>query len=152
MNDRQGVDKKFRSEDLFTILFEGFSMYPFLKPGDRLVMKKDRPSSINVGDIVLFENDQPGLSRGLIAHRVIRIISKGGYLTKGDNLPRPDPELKSWDQILGQVVLVLRGERLIPLTKGPSGFLGKWIAFLSRRNLTPGILAVKAKHLVGMSR
>jgi hypothetical protein len=79
-------------------------------------------------------------------------MSNGGILTKGDNLSRPDPELEDWDQILGQVVLVLRRERMIPLTRGRSGFAAKWIALLSRKNLTPGILAAKMKNLAGVIR
>jgi hypothetical protein len=83
---------------------------------------------------------------------VIRMMPDRGVLTKGDNLPRADPEPASRHQILGQVVLVLRGDRVIRLTGGPLALAAKWIALLSRRNLTPAILATRVKDLLGMKR
>jgi signal peptidase I len=139
-------------KDQFVIPFKGFSMYPLLKPGDLLVMRSLPSHSFKVGDVILFESGLPDHFEGLIAHRVIRIRPNRRILTKGDNLPRPDPELEDGSRILGQVISVLRGDRMISLTKGPLGFAAKWIAFLSRKNVTPGILAAKMKGLKRKSR
>ena len=127
-------------------------MYPFLRPGDLLVMRAPSSHAFKVGDVILFESGQPGDFEDLIAHRVVRIRPNGRILTKGDNLPRPDPELEDWGRILGRVVSVLRRDRMIPLTKGPLGFAAKWIALLSKKNVTPGILAAKMKGLTGKNR
>jgi len=127
-------------------------MYPFLKPGDLLIMRAPPPLAFKVGDVILFESGPPGRFEGLIAHRVIRIRPNRRILTKGDNLPRPDPELKDGDRILGRAVSVLRNDLMISRTKGPLGFAAKWIAFRSRKNVTPGILAAKMKGLKRKSR
>jgi signal peptidase I len=145
------VDMRSESEGRFIVPFEGFSMYPFLRPGDRLVIRKDAFQTFKVGSIILFRNGRPDHSRQLVAHRVIRIMPNGRILTKGDNLLRPDPELEGWNQILGQVVMILRRERMITLTRGGSGFAAKWIAILSRNNLSPGILALKMKAFIGIN-
>ena len=138
--------------DHFIVPFKGFSMYPFLRPEDLLVMRASSSFAFKVGDVILFESGMPGHFEGLIAHRVIRIGPYARILTKGDNLPQPDPELEDGGRILGQVVSVLRRDRMISLTKGPLGHAAKWIAFLSRKNVTPGILAAKLKGLKRESR
>lgn len=139
-------------KDHFVIPFSGFSMYPFLRPGDFLVVRKLPSHAFKPGDVILFKSGRPGQFEGLIAHRVIRVRSNGEILTKGDNLLRPDPKLEDRSQILGQIVSVLRRDRAIPLDRGPLGFAAKWIALLSRKNATPGILAAKIKDLTGRTR
>jgi hypothetical protein len=150
--EMHGAIRRAGTQDQFIIPFKGFSMYPFLKPGDLLVMRALPFHFFKVGDVILFESGLPAHFEGLIAHRVVRIRPNHRILTKGDNLPRPDPELEDGGRILGRVISVLRRDRMISLTKGPLGFAAKWIAFLSRKNVTPGILAAKMKGLKRKSR
>ena len=147
-----GSVKRPGSRDHFVIPFRGFSMYPFLRPGDLLVVRIPFSHALKVGDVILFTSGQTGHFESVIAHRVIQVNSNGRILTKGDNLPRPDPELENQGPILGQIVSVLRRDRAIPLNRGPLGLAAKWIALLSRKNVTPGILAARIKDLTRKSR
>jgi signal peptidase I len=140
------------TKSTFMIPFEGFSMYPFFRPRDRLIVRRSPCKPVKVGDIILFRPDSTGSPNSLIAHRVIGRTGNSEILTKGDNLPRPDPKLVDQDHVLGQVIYVVRRGRMIPLTGGVHGFGAKWVALLSRKNLTPGILWAKVKDLMGIKR
>jgi signal peptidase I len=148
----QRVGKRSGVEDLFMIPFEGFSMYPFFRPGDSLVVKRYPSEPFKVGDIILFRPVNTGSFHSPIAHRVIGMTAEREILTKGDNLPQPDPKPLGRNQVIGQVIYVVRRGCMIPLTWGKYGFGAKWIALLSRKNLTPGILAARVKALAGMRR
>jgi signal peptidase I len=143
------VIKSSRVDNLFMIPFEGFSMYPLVRPGDRLVVKRYPSGPFKVGDIILFRPSNKGSINSLIAHRVIGMTADSEILTKGDNLPRPDPKLMGRDQVLGHVMYVVRRGCVISLTRGGYGVGAKWIALLSRKNLMPGLLWAKAKDLMG---
>jgi signal peptidase I len=148
----QRVGKRSGVEDLFMIPFEGFSMYPFFRPGDSLVVKRYPSGSFKLGDIILFRPGNTGSFNSPIAHRVIGMTADREILTKGDNLPQPDPKPVGRDRVIGQVIYVMRRGCMIPLTRGRYGLGAKWIALLSRKNLTPGILAARVKALAGMRR
>ena len=110
--------------------FGGYSMYPFLRPGDILFCKKAAsPEDIHLGDIVVL----PGDGGRRTAHRVINVSP---LRVKGDNLSRPDSFLSA-EVVPGEIVTdVQRGKRVFSVRDGKQ----KIIAFLSRYNLTPGIL------------
>lgn len=131
--------------------FQGFSMYPLVKPGDRLIVKRGAYGPAKLGDIVLFENNQSSPDRGLTAHRIVRIISRNRFVTKGDNLLRHDPGVRSSHDIVGQAVMLVRKNRLVPLTKGLYGCVGRLMACYSRKNMTPGIIMSRVKHLAGLT-
>ena len=81
----------------------GTSMEPVLHQGDSLVLGGADPATLHVGDVVW------ALHEGWpILHRVIDIhIDARGeriVVTKGDNLPEPDPPVKASD-VQGQLVL-----------------------------------------------
>lgn len=89
------------------------SMAPFLLPGDGVVLAPVSAQSLRAGDIVaLSALPQP------IAHRVV--AAPGGWrkrplLTKGDAGSTYDRPLPS-QTVLGRVVAVQRGDRMLPLT------------------------------------
>ena len=63
----------------------GDSMHPSIRSNDLLEVERVEPSSIRRGDVVLAR-----LSRGLTAHRVVRITRDGRFITRGDNAPADD--------------------------------------------------------------
>jgi len=69
---------------------KGSSMEPYLKEGDALVMRKVKPESVKVGDVVLINR-----SGAPILHRVVQIYStpEGVFrvVTQGDNAPANEP-------------------------------------------------------------
>jgi signal peptidase I len=138
-------------ERLIQYNFHGFSMYPLVKPGDRLIVKRGNYGPAKLGDIVLFENKQSSPDPELTAHRVVRIISHNRFITKGDNLLKNDPGVRSSHEIVGQAVMLARKNRLVPLTRGLYGWAGRLMACYSRRNMTPGIIMSRVKQLAGLT-
>lgn len=86
------------------------SMSPTLERGHLLVLQKQAPESILVGDIIVFDatwNDDP------VVHRVVRIEVVGDeihWFTQGDNRvtnPSEDPGYRVYEDIIGVVILAI---------------------------------------------
>lgn len=89
----------------------GWSMYPNIKDGDLVILKKREPL---MGEVVCFAND----TNTKTLHRLVRLNS--GYLiTKGDNSLSLDRAIRR-EEILGVAIAVKRGKRIIPLK-------GRWL-------------------------
>ncbi|MEW5868420.1 MAG: S24/S26 family peptidase [Chloroflexota bacterium] len=89
----------------------GHSMAPFVRHDDILEVAPIQEYGLRPGDILLYRRPN---SR-LIAHRVVRLVRRQGGLqihTQGDALAREDGRIAP-EQVLGQVVAVQRGERII---------------------------------------
>lgn len=104
-----------------TYLFEtsGFSMWPFLKQGEKLVFKHLGLEELMAGDIILFR-----FRDGIVCHRLVKISKKNGkYLLylKGDNTAGPC-EILGQDCYLGKAVGIIKNNRIIGLT-GPKNKL-----------------------------
>lgn len=88
----------------------GYSMFPTLRPGDRVIVKpltqEDLPQKGSV--VVYIENS------GFVMHRLVEITRSGSghtqFITRGDSMPEPD---KPWHQqkLLGVAVSYKRGKR-----------------------------------------
>ncbi len=88
------------------------SMEPTFYKGDLIVSKGVPATSLNVGDVIVYENRFRGID---VVHRVIAIENGGPHLyfyTKGDNNPESDqksglapPVMDEW--VRGKVVLVI---------------------------------------------
>ncbi|MFM2293198.1 MAG: hypothetical protein RIS29_3011 [Bacteroidota bacterium] len=79
---------------------KGRSMFPTLRPGDIGLVEKCAPEDLQLGDIVVF--NQNGL---LIGHRLVLIEKSDNqyrFITRGDNCPLPDPVF-SEQQLLGRI-------------------------------------------------
>ena len=63
-------NEKRLGEDIFFFKTEGFSMWPFLKPGGRLIFKKVPPETLRIGDVILYKADNQS-----ICHRLVRYKS-----------------------------------------------------------------------------
>ena len=119
-------------------------MYPFLKPGDRLIVRPVSPDSFKVGDLAVLRNN----GNHLVVHRLIEILPAGAGIFKGDSMPSCDPEPVNRADIHGKVDAVIRGNRFIPVSIGPRSKMNSFYALLSRKGLTPGTLRLKAKNLL----
>ena len=131
--------------------FRGYSMYPFFKPGDRLVVKRGTDTKPRLGDVVIYRNPPSGTSRSLTAHRIIRTSPSGPFITKGDNLQRPDPGVLFSGDILGQVVMIIRKGRVMALNKGLHAWMGRLLVYSSRKNMTPGLIISRLKAIAGLN-
>jgi len=128
--------------------FDGLSMFPFLRPADRLVVKTGPNLALAVGTVVVMDTTGTIGPGGVVAHRIVRTTAQDRFVTKGDNLRQPDPRLLCAGDIVGVVAMVLRRGRLMSLTGAWPRRRARAIAALSRWNLTPALLASSFKQRV----
>jgi signal peptidase len=88
---------------------ESQSMEPTLYRGDLVIVRAVDPTTLQVGDIVIYNGSSLPLFSGNvpIVHRIIEIINDSGdlyFFTKGDNNPWPDPENRTESDILAKVI------------------------------------------------
>ena len=102
------------------LLFEtwGLSMSPFLKSGEKIIVKKVKPQSLSIGDIIVYaapENEPPDEKRP-IAHRLIKKSKENGryiLFTRGDAKSRFAVEPVLEDRVIGRVEAIIRGTKVI---------------------------------------
>ncbi|MDF1540995.1 MAG: signal peptidase I [Candidatus Thorarchaeota archaeon] len=85
------------------------SMETTLYRGDLLVLQARAPEDIHLGDIIVYL-DTTWHTDGPIVHRVIEIQENNGtyyFITKGDNNSMPDPGERTYDEIVGVVVMTI---------------------------------------------
>ena len=117
-------------------------MYPFLKPGDRVIAKRVSPNYLKVGDVAV----APSSTEHLVVHRLVKILPQGKGVLKGDSLLVPDPEPVKLSTISGRVEAIVRGDRFIPISTGLRSRIKGLYALLSLNGLTAGALRLKAKN------
>lgn len=88
---------------VFNIISE--SMVPTLDVNDVVVVKKCKPTELQVGDIITYEIDGRTVS-----HRIIQITKDANVLitTKGDNNEVQDPVPIKGDQVFGKMLFRVR--------------------------------------------
>lgn len=124
-----GVDQPF-------MVVVGNSMYPTLKDGDLIVVRGVDPSTLAVGDIVVYRS--PNDPRTMIVHRIVEVVSREppAFRTKGDNRAKPDSWLVTGDMIVGQVVAVLPYLGIVPrilqpILRPPANYLAIGLVILA---------------------
>lgn len=106
----------------------GVSMRPWLRNGDEVMVRREAPSRMRIGDVLVCAR-----AGTLIAHRVVRRSSRGGKLlliTKGDAFPDSDSPVAE-REVLGRVTQVVRRGRVIRLDRAPRRALGAILARVS---------------------
>lgn len=107
----------------------GFSMWPLIKPGDKLIVEHNL-SDIKLGEILVFKYQGK-----LVAHRVVKRIKNGAdqvvYLTKGDYNRWLDRLTLPPEAILGKVVQIDGSSRTIDCSSFLWRTLNYLIAFYS---------------------
>lgn len=124
----------------FMFHFTGYSMYPFLKPGDRLIVRRLEDALIEVGDIVVIRKHE-----NLVAHRLVGLSPDGKGVLKGDSLLKPDTDIISLSSLTGRVEAIVRNNRLINISVGIRSKLKKVYARLSLYNLTYGSIKLRIR-------
>lgn len=109
----------------------GFSMYPFLKEGDVALIKKEDISTLKIGDVIVFKQEQK-----MIAHRLMEIKKIGNQyelITKGDTSKKNDP-LFSEHSYVGKIISFHRNEKNVTITSNYFELIGRIIVKTSRLN------------------
>jgi signal peptidase I len=128
-SDAQGVAGALQSHSRVVLRVYGASMLPWVRPGDVVVIHSASPDTVRCGDVVLFRR-----SDSLYVHRIVekRGLRRGArFLAKGDANPHADGIIGQ-EEILGRVVNLYRGNRLIDLDSPGQLMLGLLIAQFSR--------------------
>ena len=85
------------------------SMEPTIKVEDAIVIMRQEPEELEVGDIITFLSSDPRYSGLTITHRIVGIEKSNSgdlfFRTKGDNNNSEDNALVSSDNIHGRVIL-----------------------------------------------
>jgi hypothetical protein len=92
------------------ILVRGNSMRPCLRPGSLTAIEEVAPADIRIGNVIVFRDDegQP------VMHRVIS--TRGGIVTQGDNLARPDGAVPA-ERVVGKVVAQRRWRQMRSISR-----------------------------------
>lgn len=126
-----GAASAFLGEDMtVTITAGGYSMWPAIKPGDRVVIEPLQERVPAEGDIVALRRDG-----GLVVHRVREVFNREGkryFRTRGDAVTRDD-EPAELSIIAGTVhKLIRKGKQRTPIRRRlPSWFIRVVSAILS---------------------
>lgn len=99
--------------------YNGPSMNPTFKAGDRLRVVPYASLKITVGDVIVF---RPQDNERTITHRVIAVDARG-VMTRGDNNNQIDPWHLQPHEIMGCVTTASRGATTIKVTGGRKGIL-----------------------------
>ncbi|MHA2315977.1 MAG: signal peptidase I [Candidatus Hermodarchaeia archaeon] len=88
---------------------ESGSMEPVFYRGDLVIVRAVDPTTLVVGDIVIYNASSLNGASGdvPIVHRIIEIQDVGGelrFITRGDNNPWPDRYYRTEDDILAKVI------------------------------------------------
>lgn len=97
--------------DFAVYVTSGYSMWPYLKPREKVVARKTRAGDLKTGDLIVYKQDDK-----IICHRLAKkVLRKEGYLlyTRGDNLfPLSFSAVKE-EALLGQVIAIVRHNKII---------------------------------------
>ncbi|MDY6855148.1 MAG: hypothetical protein SWO11_10670 [Thermodesulfobacteriota bacterium] len=131
------------------MIFHGASMSPFLKEGDIVFLRKSPWHKLQTGDLALIDSDW--LTYPVI-HRIIGWAKADGErigICKGDSMSQKDGFTLTKENYSGIVWARERKGRLKDLRCPHQRILSRWIAFVSLLNLTPGVLRIKTKEILG---
>lgn len=101
----------------------GPSMYPVIRAGDGINFEKyERSTSVKRGDVIIYSD--PTLNLNII-HRVVK-YKDSYFITRGDYNTHYDLTKLTFENIIGKVVSIKRGDKRIYLSNGITGlFLHK---------------------------
>ena len=102
--------------------YNGPSMNPTFKAGDRLRVVPYASRQITVGDVIVFRPEGNEGNERTITHRVIAIDARG-VVTRGDNNNQIDPWYLQPHEIMGCVTEASRGAATIEVRGGRRGIL-----------------------------
>lgn len=94
---------------------KGYSMFPWINPSDKILIKKVPVERIKIGDIIVIHSEE---AKVFVAHRVIRIqreIDGKSFLTKGDFLFFTDELIKE-KEVIGKVIEIIKKGRRLKIT------------------------------------
>jgi signal peptidase I len=102
----------------------GASMFPWIRSGDLVFVRRIEFDRVRRGQVILFER-----AGRLIAHRVLRAAS-AAIVTKGDSLDRADAPVRR-EEFLGRVTRRHRRRKHVDMESLAQELLGRCVARFS---------------------
>jgi signal peptidase I len=115
-------------EDKILVDTTGYSMWPFIRAGEKVFVKKSGIEELSRGDIILYRKDGE-----LRLHRLVNKTEDEGEYTlysRGDNSNSP-PERVGKEMYIGKAVAVLRNGKLIDFSCGYQALINRCIIMLN---------------------
>lgn len=100
----------------------GFSMWPFLRAGMRLLIQRTQAEDLKIGDIILYRTDSQ-----VVCHRLVKKLNWAKehlFYARGDNSLGRAEAVRA-ECILGKAIGVVKDQQIVELT-------GRWRNFLNR--------------------
>ena len=93
----------------------GWSMTPFVQPGDRLVVQPATAEQLRIGDLVVFRSTDAAT---MVCHRLVRRTRRGAawWLCLRGDAGNGTGEWIEAERVHGRVVAIQRGHRVVTLT------------------------------------
>lgn len=112
----------------------GWSMSPFIRPGDVIFVDSFRCQKPVVGQVIAFIHPGSGM---LLVHRIVQ-QQKSGFLLQGDNLNAKNDGIIPSKNVIARVVRVTRMGKRVSFGQRTAGLL---IASLSYHGLLPPLVS-----------
>jgi hypothetical protein len=108
----------------FRFCARGWSMTPFIRDGDLIIVAPLRRTPPRIGEVVAFTRQGTG---NLVVHRVI--LRRGAaLLIQGDSISACSDGMILPENLLGRVTSIERNGRRVWLGLGPERFLIAWLS------------------------
>lgn len=124
----ESSQENIKTEGFYFFETVGFSMWPFLKEGRQLAIRKVVIKDLKIGDIILYRcGDQKA------CHRLLKKdIFNGEYrlYVRGDN-SLSCPEIINKETYLGKVVGIIKNDKIINLTTCRRQFINRAIVVIA---------------------
>lgn len=107
-------------------------MYPWLRPGDQVFIRRWDFARIVAGDVILFERENRLYVHRVIGRRTMKCgdVHSDFLVTKADALDKQDPPVSA-REFLGRATRIHRGRRHIDLESMGQSMLGRVLAGVS---------------------
>jgi signal peptidase I len=131
------IGAKIRAQGAASVRILNGDMFPWLRSGDQVFVRRWNFELLRPGDVILFERNEE-----FYVHRVIRIEAANGaarsVITKGDALDSSDAPVTE-SEFVGRATRIHRGKRHIDIESLGQRITARTLARLSR--LSPALYA-----------
>jgi signal peptidase I len=123
------IGSKIRAQGSASVRILNGDMFPWMRSGDQVFVRRWNFELLRPGDVILFERDQE-----FFVHRVLSVERDGAerrLITKGDALDSADAAVSA-EQFVGRATRIHRGKRHIDIQSLGQRTAARVIARLSR--------------------
>jgi len=124
------IGAKIRAQGAASVRILNGDMFPWMRSGDQVFVRRWNFDLLRPGDVILFERNEE-----FFVHRVIRVDRGNGasktVITKGDALDSADAAVTT-DEFVGRATRIHRGKRHIDIQSLGQRIAGRMLARLSR--------------------